>query len=125
MIPWREALDTAFEVPPFSEMYQTLAAMYGRLQFTDPLTDAQRIDEFGKVIQQFKKFVGSSQRVTKDMAQDPKSVAVYWREHAPKAYEYPKNRADMVYAMLRDEWLSSLITMAEAYAEEAETEYAL
>lgn len=109
-----------FDVPSFPDMYQTLAALYGRLAFTDPLTDAQRLDEFSKVIQQFKKFVGTSQRATRDIAQDPASVAEYWREHAPKAYEYPKNRADMVYAMLRDEWLSSLIATAEAYAEEEE-----
>lgn len=115
---WRDVLDMAFNVPSFPDMYQTLSSMYQRLAFTDPLTDAQKFDEFSKITQQFKKFVGTSQRITQSMAEDPEAVAEYWKEHAPRTYEYPKTRADMVYSMLRDEWLSNLIAMAEQYAEE-------
>ena len=105
----RGVLEDASEVPSLVEFYPTLSQWYDTFGFTDQITDAQRLAEYGQILQQFKKFVGSNRRAIADLADDTDKLTKYVKDLFPGQAEYPKTRVEIVYQALRNSFINTLL----------------
>lgn len=112
------ALKVAFTTPPFYEFYSNIHRKYKDFEFTDTLSDEERLLEYSNVYQQFRKFVGSKQAVVLGMQDHLDSLVAYVDDQRAKADTYPRTRVDMVYNSLKVDWLIQLRNMATNIIEE-------
>lgn len=108
----------AFTTPPFYEFYSSIARKYREFEFTDHLSDEERLAEFASVYQQFRKFVGSRQSAVLGMQDHLESLVAYVDDQRSKADTYPRTRVEMVYNSLKVDWLVSLRNVATSLIEE-------
>lgn len=116
------ALKVMFATPAYFDFYPQISRKYKDFEFTDALTDTERMEEFASVYQQLKKFIGSKMAVMMGMQENLRSLLAWIDDQLDKSDIYPKTRIDMVYNSLKVDWLrqarnqvASLIEQREEY----------
>ena len=100
-------LEVAFTPRDFQFMWFTLNAKYEALAFKDDISDSIRIQEYKYIVQQFRKFISSQHDAfmecvsADEMLQLIDSILV-------NAAEYGKERKEIAYNFVRDDWLYEL-----------------
>lgn len=117
-----KALKVMFAMPPYFDYYPVISRKYKDFEFSDELTDSERMEEFASIYQQFKKFIGSKMAVVMGMQENLHSLLAWIDDQLGKSDIYPKTRVDMVYNSLKVDWLrqaynqvASLIEQREEY----------
>ena len=112
-----EALKVMFTFKPYFEFYPLIARKYKDFEFTDEMTDAEKMEEFASVYQQLKKFVGSKMSTVMGMQENLHSLLAFLNDQLQRADVYPKNRVDMVYNSFKVDWLIRCINQVIALIE--------
>lgn len=99
------ALKLMFDTPAYFDFYSTISRKYKDFEFSDNLTDAERLEEFAAIYQQFKKFVGSKMATMMGMQENLFSLRAFIDDQLQRSDVYPKTRVDMVYNSLKVDWL--------------------
>ena len=114
------ALKVMFEMPAYFDFYPSISRKYKDFEFSDELTDAERLEEYASVYQQFKKFVGSKMSVVMGMQENLLSLATFIDDQLEKSDVYPKSRIDMVYNSLKVDWLRRVRNQVASIIEQRE-----
>ena len=114
------ALKVMFEMPAYFDFYPSISRKYKDFEFSDELTDAERLEEYASVYQQFKKFVGSKMAVVMGMQENLLSLAAFIDDQLEKSDVYPKSRIDMVYNSLKVDWLRRVRNQVVSIIEQRE-----
>lgn len=114
------ALKIMFEMPAYFDFYPSISRKYKDFEFSDELTDAERLEEYASVYQQFKKFVGSKMAVVMGMQENLLSLAAFIDDQLEKSDVYPKSRIDMVYNSLKVDWLRRVRNQVVSIIEQRE-----
>ena len=114
------ALKVMFEMPAYFDFYPSISRKYKDFEFSDELTDAERLEEYASVYQQFKKFVGSKMAVVMGMQENLLSLAAFIDDQLEKSDVYPKSRIDMVYNSLKVDWLRRVRNQVASIIEQRE-----
>ena len=114
------ALKVMFEMPAYFDFYPSISRKYKDFEFSDELTDAERLEEYASVYQQFKKFVGSKMAVVMGMQENLLSLATFIDDQLEKSDVYPKSRIDMVYNSLKVDWLRRVRNQVVSIIEQRE-----
>lgn len=114
------ALKVMFEMPAYFDFYPSISRKYKDFEFSDELTDAERLEEYASVYQQFKKFVGSKMAVVMGMQENLLSLATFIDDQLEKSDVYPKSRIDMVYNSLKVDWLRRVRNQVASIIEQRE-----
>ena len=114
------ALKIMFEMPAYFDFYPSISRKYKDFEFTDELTDSERLEEYASVYQQFKKFVGSKMAVVMGMQENLLSLAAFIDDQLEKSDVYPKSRVDMVYNSLKVDWLRRVRNQVTSIIEQRE-----
>lgn len=112
-----KALKVMFTFKPYFEFYPMISRKYKDFEFTDELTDAEKMEEFASIYQQFKKFVGSKMSTVMGMQENLRSLLAFLTDQLQRADVYPKTRVDMVYNSFKVDWLVSAINQVTAIIE--------
>lgn len=115
-----QALKVMFVTPSYLDYYPTISRKYKDFEFTDELTDAERLEEYASVYQQFKKFVGSKMTVVLGMQEDLHHLRAWIDDQIERSDIYPKTRVDMVYNSLKIDWLNKVANQVYAIIEQNE-----
>ena len=113
-----KALKVMFDTPAYFDFYPSISRKYKDFEFTDALSDTERMEEFAQVYQQFRKFVGSKMSVVLGQRDHLDSLAVWLDDQLDKSDVYPKTRVDMVYNSLKVDWLRRCLNQVQALHEE-------
>ena len=114
------ALKVMFEMPAYFDFYPSISRKYKDFEFSDELTDSERLEEYASVYQQFKKFVGSKMAVVMGMQENLLSLAAFIDDQLEKSDVYPKSRIDMVYNSLKVDWLRRVRNQVASIIEQRE-----
>ena len=114
------ALKVMFEQPAYFDYYTKISSKYKEFEFTDALTDAERLNEFASIYQQLKKFVGSKMATVMGMQKHLHSLLAWVEDQLDKSDVYPKTRVDMVYNSLKVDWLKQVHNQVYALIEQRE-----
>ena len=90
------------------DFYSSISRKYKDFEFTDSLSDNERLDEYAQVYQQFRKFVGSKMSTVMGMQEHLDSILVWVEDQVKRSDIYPKTRVEMVYTSLKLDWLRSV-----------------
>lgn len=112
------SLMVMFDTPAYFDFYGNISRKYKDFEFTDELSDAERLDEFAQIYQQFKKFVGSKMAVVMGMQDSLESLVAWFDDQLSKSDVYPRSRVDMVYNSLKVDWLRRCLNQVTAIIEE-------
>lgn len=113
-------LKMLFDLPPFYDYYSVVSNLYKSYEFTDRLTDAERLSEYAQVYQQFKKFVKSKEAKVMSLRGNLDDVVSWLRGQMDRSDVYPKSRVDMVYNALKIQWIDRAAGQVEALIAEME-----
>lgn len=102
------ALTVMFNTPSYFDFYSSISRKYKDFEFTDSLSDNERLDEYAQVYQQFRKFVGSKMSTVMGMQEHLDSILVWVEDQVKRSDIYPKTRVEMVYTSLKLDWLRSV-----------------
>lgn len=114
------ALKIMFIMPPYFDYYPTISRKYKDFEFSDELTDSERMEEFASIYQQFKKFIGSKMAMVMGMQENLHSLKAFLDDQLERSDVYPKTRVDMVYNSLKVDWLRKVLNQVIAIIEEKE-----
>ena len=114
-IDFKQLILDEFKTPDQIGFWPLLMKKYSELGFTDPITDAQRIEEFNYIIEQTRKYVFREQKPIMAYEHDPVKMLAFVDELIEKAKEKGSDRKTLVYHALRDDWLLHLRGMIEMY----------
>lgn len=109
-----------FDTPAYFDFYPTISRKYKDFEFTDELTDTQRLDEFASVYQQLRKFVGSKQSTVLGLQDDLHALRSWIDQQVEKSDTYPRTRVDMVYNSLKVDWLRQARNQVDNLIEQRE-----
>lgn len=115
-----KALKLMFDTPAYFDYYQTISRKYKDFEFSDALTDTERMEEFASVYQQFKKFVGSKMATVMGMQENLHSLKAFLADQLERSDVYPKNRVDMVYNSLKVDWLRAALNQVISIIDQKE-----
>lgn len=115
-----KALKLMFETPAYFDYYQTISRKYKDYEFSDALSDSERMEEFASIYQQFKKFVGSKMATVMGMQENLYSLKAFLADQLERADVYPKNRIDMVYNSLKVDWLRAALNQVKSIIDQKE-----
>lgn len=115
-----QALKVMFMQPAYFSFYPRISMKYKEFEFSDKLTDAERLEEFASIYQQFKKFVGSKMSVVMGMQEQLHTLLAWVDDQLVKSDVYPKTRVDMVYNSLKVDWLRQVRNQVYALIEQRE-----
>lgn len=115
-----KALKIMFIMPPYFDYYPTISRKYKDFEFSDELTDSERMEEFASIYQQFKKFIGSKMAMVMGMQENLHSLKAFLDDQLERSDVYPKTRVDMVYNSLKVDWLRKVLNQVIAIIEEKE-----
>ena len=115
-----KALRVMFDTPAYFDYYPTISRKYKDFEFTDELTDTERMEEFASVYQQLKKFIGSKQAVIMGMQENLWSLKAFIDDQLDKSDVYPKSRVDMVYNSLKVDWLRRVANQVASIIDQKE-----
>lgn len=114
------SLKVLFAMPPYFDFYPVISRKYKDFEFSDELTDSERMEEFASIYQQFKKFIGSKMAVVMGMQENLHSLKAFLDDQLERSDVYPKTRVDMVYNSLKVDWLRKSLNQVTAIIEEKE-----
>lgn len=114
------ALKVMFITPAYFDFYPTISRKYKDFEFSDELTDSERMEEFASIYQQLKKFVGSKMSTVMGMQENLHSLKLFIEDQIDRSDVYPKTRVDMVYNSLKVDWLKKILNQVTAIIEEKE-----
>ena len=100
-----DALAVMFQTPAYFDFYGSISSKYKDFEFSDALSDCDRMDEYAQIYQQFRKFVGSKTAVVMGMQENLGSLVAWFDDQLDKSDVYPKTRVEMVYNSLKVDWL--------------------
>lgn len=103
------ALEMMFRTPSYFDFYSSIARKYKDFEFSDKLSDSERLDEYAQVYQQFRKFVGSKASTVMGMQEHLESAISWAEDQIARSDVYPKTRVDMVYTSLKIDWLRQVV----------------
>ena len=111
---FKQAFGAAFVTRDFQSMWFALNAKYKALDFHDDLTDTKRIEEYKYVVSQFRKFLENVRKTVDDCisVDEIQDVIEYVLENSR---EYGKERKEIVYNFVRDDWLYEALGFIEQY----------
>lgn len=115
-----QALKVMFAMPSYLDYYSTISRKYKDFEFTDELTDSERLEEYASVYQQFKKFVGSKMTVVLGMQENLYALKEWVGDQIARSDIYPRTRVDMVYNSLKIDWLNKMANQVYAIIEQNE-----
>lgn len=115
-----QALKVMFAMPSYLDYYSTISRKYKDFEFTDELTDSERLEEYASVYQQFKKFVGSKMTVVLGMQENLYALREWVGDQIERSDIYPRTRVDMVYNSLKIDWLNKMANQVYAIIEQNE-----
>lgn len=102
-------LESAFSTVSFTEYFPQIAKRYEELGFTDRLSDSEKIQEAWWIVQQLRKFMGKQRAAALSMASDLDGLIELFERMRDRATETCADRRDLIYHVLRDEWISRMI----------------
>lgn len=102
------ALSVMFDTPSYFDFYSSISRKYKDFEFTDELSDNERLDEYAQVYQQFRKFVGSKMSTVMGKQEHLDSILAWVEDQVKRSDIYPKTRVEMVYTSLKLDWLRSV-----------------
>lgn len=114
------ALKVMFAMPPYFDYYPIISRKYKDFEFSDELTDSERMEEFASIYQQFKKFIGSKMAMIMGMQENLHSLKSFIEDQIDRSDVYPKSRVDMVYNSLKVDWLRQVLNQVVAIIEQKE-----
>lgn len=117
-----DALAVMFHTPAYFDFYGSISRKYKDFEFSDELSDTERLEEFAQIYQQFKKFVGSKTAVVMGMQENLDSLVAWYRDQLEKSDVYPKTRIEMVYNSLKVDWLRRSLNQVLNIIEELKAE---
>lgn len=117
-----DALAVMFQTPAYFDFYGSISRKYKDFEFSDELSDTERLEEFAQIYQQFKKFVGSKTAVVMGMQENLDSLVAWYRDQLEKSDVYPKTRIEMVYNSLKVDWLRRSLNQVLSIIEELKAE---
>lgn len=120
MVDVEQALRVMFDTPAYFDYYPTISRKYKDFEFTDELTDTERMEEFASVYQQLRKFIGSKQAVIMGMQENLWSLKAFIDDQLEKSDVYPKSRVDMVYNSLKVDWLRRVANQVASIIDQKE-----
>lgn len=115
-----KALKVMFIMLPYFDYYPVISRKYKDFEFSDELTDSERMEEFASIYQQFKKFIGSKMAMVMGMQENLHSLKAFLDDQLERSDVYPKTRVDMVYNSLKVDWLRKVINQVTAIIEQKE-----
>ena len=117
-----DALAVMFQTPAYFDFYGSISRKYKDFEFSDELSDTERLEEFAQIYQQFKKFVGSKTAVVMGMQENLDSLVAWYKDQLEKSDVYPKTRIEMVYNSLKVDWLRRSLNQVLSIIEELKAE---
>lgn len=121
-----ETIKAEFRTPDLMTYWPELLRRYKEMGFTDPLTDAQRIDEFIYIVEQIRKFVFTKEKTILSYSHDLNKMLDVVDDLIAKSKEKSPERKTLVYYAIRDEWLLHLrntISIGIEYQKELNDEW--
>lgn len=113
-------LKVMFDLPPFYDYYSVISNLYKTYEFTDGLTDSERLSEYAQVYQQFKKFVKSKESKVMSLRGNLDDVVEWLSGQMDKSDVYPKSRVEMAYNALKIQWINRAVNQVNALISEME-----
>jgi hypothetical protein len=110
----REDFDSMFVAPSFYEMYVHLNSKYKELDFTDEISDSERIAEYKWIAGQFNKYISKQQSVILQHGTREKMMLEV-ESLIEKTQEYGDTRKAIVYNIVRDDWLHNFYELLAVY----------
>lgn len=117
-----DALAVMFQTPAYFDFYGSISRKYKDFEFSDELSDTERLEEFAQIYQQFRKFVGSKMAVVMGMQENLDSLVAWYSDQLEKSDVYPKTRVEMVYNSLKVDWLQRCLVQVTNLIEELKAE---
>lgn len=109
---FEQIFDQTFQTPDLATMWPELSGWYKGLGFTDPISDADRIEEFSWIMTQIRKYIGKKHDVLYEAKnKGPMYLEAEIEDSIAKAKETAEDRKHLVYNMIRDEWLINLLNL--------------
>lgn len=100
-------LEIAFVPRDFQSMWFALNAKYEALAFKDDISDSIRIQEYKYIVQQFRKFISGQHDVFMGCVSADEMLQLI-DNILTNATEYGKERKEIAYNFVRDDWLYEL-----------------
>ena len=122
MLQFKQQLELAFHPRDFQAMWFVLNNKYSALEFTDTITDEQRIAEYKWIVQQFRKYLSSKKEVILHDCQTADEMLVLTDNWLNVANEYGNDRKTIVYNFVRDDWILELQGYIYSFLYEMNTE---
>jgi len=117
-----EDLEPLFEIPSFYDMYITLNLRYQEMDFHDEISDSERISEYKDINTQLRKYITKQKNVILSCKKKEEALAIV-ENLVTKMDDYGDTRKEIVYAVMRDDFLLNLHRVIFLYQDnEDETE---
>ena len=104
----REFLMGFFRMIDFRSMWDVIYNEYQTKHLGDSMEDEERIPEFQYITQQLRKYISNHQDQILDHGADFDGMLQEIESLLGNAAEYAKERKELVYNFLRDQWLIEL-----------------
>ena len=104
MMELKQSLEAAFSPRDFQSMWFALNAKYEALAFKDDISDSIRIQEYKYIVQQFRKFISGQHEAIMECVSAEEMLQLI-DTMLSNAAEYGKERKEIVYNFVRDDWL--------------------
>lgn len=104
-----------FNVPDLAQLWSRIHGYYKDMGFRMPLTDMetgavltdnQMIDEYQWIYGQYRKFIGSHKTPWLALTDNLESMLATIKDAIEKDSKTPANRKELVYQVLRNDWLN-------------------
>jgi len=116
-----ENLEELFDIPSFYDMYITLNARYSEMEFHDDISDSERISEYKDINMALRKYITKQKNVILQCKKKEDALEVIEALIA-KTDDYGDTRKEIVYAVMRDDFLINLHRIVLLYQEDEEDE---
>jgi len=115
--------DEEFATLSLADGYPRLLEKYKELDLNSGMSVEDRLVEYGYVLQQLRKFMGTKRLTTLEHADDLDWLLRYYRKMELSGQtEYPKERKELVFCIMRNQWVRHMIALVESEIEDKEEE---
>ena len=110
-----ELLEEPFNVPDLAQLWPEILRYHTDMGFRmpitnmetgTPLTDNQMIEEYQWIYSQYKKYIGTHRVPWLSMRDNLEALLANIKEAIQKDSKTPENRKELVYQMMRNQWLT-------------------
>lgn len=103
----REELAPIFDTMSFGDMFIFLNDKYNQLDFKDTISDGERIAEYKWINEQIRRYINKQKNIVLKHKKAEEMLAEV-DNLIDKATDYGDSRKEIVYNIIRDEWLMNL-----------------